>query len=36
MEYEPDGYGTQASFDGYKVFYYDNGTKYNCRIKYEN
>lgn len=31
---EPDGMGHQASFEGYKVFYYDeNGVKFNVAVE---
>ena len=30
MVYEPNGYGDQAGFDYFEVFYYDNGEKYEC------
>ena len=32
MVYTPDGWGDQAEFEYYHVFYYDNGQKYDCEI----
>lgn len=33
--YEPNGMGQQATFKGYKVYYYDeNGVKHDVRIKW--
>lgn len=31
--YQPDGYGTQASFQGHKVYYYDEtGVKFDVKV----
>lgn len=35
MVYEPNGYGDQAGFDYFEVFYYDNGEKYECEVVFE-
>lgn len=32
MEYCPDGYGMQATFDNYRVLYYDNGKEHECEV----
>lgn len=36
MEYEPDGWGGQASFEYYTVNYYKNGDPFECEIEWED
>lgn len=35
MERTPDNWGSQATFDDYKVMYYDNNQPYECEITWD-